>query len=533
VLKYWLLFVASVSFSLAATDPTAEALARAAQKAQNAGQLVRAYMLYAEAAARDPKNEKYRVNRDGLKPLAQLLSKAGVEKEPSRDELLSSVSNDSEEPLRELEPAERLEMAKLLPPPSIVLAAGRHSFHARADERTLYETIARAYGISVVFDPQFQPQPNVSLDLDDVDAKQALGGVAEATNTFLFPIAAQAIFVARDTLQKRDEYEPQVAVTVPLPEVTDPKEMTEASNAVRQAFELRHIGMDSAGNAIVIRDRISRANAARSLLETLIRPPAQVAIDVQIYEVDDNRTLQYGLSLPNAFPMINLGAGSQTLISIPSGFVNFLTFGGGATLFGIGLTNANAFATYSKSHATSIYDATVVVSSGQTAQWHVGDKYPFPTTLSTGTAQLANPIAGFLPQIQMVDLGVVIKVKPEMHADGDISMDVHAEYQALGTQTFNTVPEILNRQFEGSVRLHTGEWAILAGLDSQTTTVTRNGIAGLSDIPAIGDLFTDINKTQQRSQTLVVLKPHPLSETATTDRQPVYLGGGYGRKVLL
>ncbi|MFZ0591285.1 MAG: hypothetical protein WAM39_12430 [Bryobacteraceae bacterium] len=533
MLKYLLLLVAGVSFSLAAADPTAEALARAAQKAQNAGQVVRAYMLYAEAAARDPKNEKYRVNRDGLKPLAQLLSKAGVEKEPSRDELLSSVSNDSEEPLQELEPSDRLEMEKLLPPPAIVLAGGKHSFHARSDERSLYETIAHAYGISVVFDPQFQVEPRVNIDLDDVDARQALRGVAEATNTFLFPISAHAIFVARDTLQKRDEYEPQVAVTVPLPDVTDPKEMTEASNAVRQAFNLRHIGMDSAANAIVIRDKISTANAARSLLETLIRPPAQVAIDVQIYTVDDQTMLQYGLSLPNTFPVINLGAGSQTLISIPSGFVNFLTFGGGATLFGIGVTNANIFATYSKSHAQSIYDATVVVSSGQTAQWHVGDKYPLATSLSLGTAQLANPIAGFLPQIQMVDLGVVIKAKPEMHADGDISMDVHAEYQALGPLTFNTVPEILNSQFEGSVRLHTGEWAILAGLDSQTTSVTRNGIAGLSDIPAIGDLFTDINKTQQRSQTLIVLKPHTLSETVVTDRKPVYLGGEYGRKVLL
>jgi general secretion pathway protein D len=175
----------------------------------------------------------------------------------------------------------------------------------------------------------------------------------------------------------------------------------------------------------------------------------------------------------------------------------------------------------------------VVVSSGQTAQWHVGDKYPIPTTLSTGSSQLANPLSGYVAQIQMVDLGVVIKVKPDLHGDGDISMDVHAEFQALGTLTLNTVPEILNRQFEGSVRLRTGEWAILAGLDTQSTSVTKNGIAGLSEIPTVGDLFSDMNKTQIRSQTLMVLKPHPLSETAITDRQPVYIGGEYGRKVLL
>ena len=48
-----------------------------------------------------------------------------------------------------------------------------------------------------------------------------------ATNTFIFPISNHAIFVAADTLQKREEYEPQISMTVPLPNTTDPKEVTE------------------------------------------------------------------------------------------------------------------------------------------------------------------------------------------------------------------------------------------------------------------------------------------------------------------
>ena len=174
LLKSLLLLLVCVCYSLAANDPSVEQLARAAQKAQNAGQLVRAYMLYAEAAAREPNNEKYRVNRDALKPLAQLLSKAGIEKEPSKAELLASVPNDTEEPLEPIGALERRADQELLPPPKLALTAGMHSFHARADERSLYETIGRAYGFGVVFDPQFDARPAVSLDLDGVDAKQAL-----------------------------------------------------------------------------------------------------------------------------------------------------------------------------------------------------------------------------------------------------------------------------------------------------------------------------------------------------------------------
>ncbi|HXE12221.1 MAG TPA: type II and III secretion system protein [Bryobacteraceae bacterium] len=534
-MRYLILLLVCASFAVAASDPTAESLAKAAEQARSSGQLVRAYMLYAEAAAREPKSEKYRSNRDGLEPLAKLLSKSGIEKEPSREELLASVPDEVDEPLPKVGRQEFQLEQKLKPPPELSLLPGRHSFHTKTDERNLYETVARAYGIGVVFDPEIQPQASVTLDLDDVDAKQALEGVAEATDTFLFPISSTAIFVARDTPEKRQEYEPQVVLTVPMPDVADPKDMTEAGNAVRQAFNLRYIGVDSEDRSIVLRDRLSQANAARSLLETLIRPAPQVAIEVQILTVDDQRALDYGLSLPNTFPLINLGAmfTSNLQVAIPQAFINFLTFGGGRTLFGIGVMNAEAVATYSKSVAKSIYDATVVVSSGQTAQWHVGDKFPIATTLSNGAQAIGNPLATYVANIQMVDLGLLLKVKPDLHPDGDISMDLHAEYQALGSQTYNTVPSILNRQFEGSVRLHEGEWAILAGLNTQSSVRTKTGIAGLSSIPLVGNLFSEINKTQTGSHTLVVVKPHPLSLLPVEDKTPVYVGGEYGRKVLL
>jgi general secretion pathway protein D len=532
-LKFLSLFLLGVCVSLAA-EPSAQALARAANKAQNSGQLVRAYLLYAEAAAREPNNESYRVNRDGLKPLAKLLSKAGVEKEPTHDELLSGVFPESEEPLQPISSDERQRIQQLQPPPKLTLQPGKHDFHSRANERDLFNTVAGAYGLKVVFDPLLDPQPSVAFDVDNVDVRQALNALTETTNTFLFPISSQAIFVARDTRQKRDEYEPEIAVTVPLPDVTDNKMTTEAANAARQAFDLRHIGFDNSGRTIVIRDKMSRAKAARVLLDSLIRPAAQVAIDVQILTLDDQSTIEYGLSLPNTFPVINFGRLlAQGNIAFPTGFVNFLTFGGGRTLFGIGVTDARAFATATQSSARSIYDSTIVVSSGETAQMHVGDKFPIATMLYTGASQLPNPSYGPLPQIQQVDLGILIKVKPRLHADGDISMDIHAEYQALGTRTFNTVPEILERQFEGNVRLHKGDMAVLAGLDTQTSSVTKTGLVGLSQIPKVGDLFTDVNRSHANSQTFLVVKPHPIRDFPVIEQDPYDMGGQYGRKVLL
>ena len=534
-MKYLLLLLFAAAGCLAAADPSTEQLAREAKRAQNSGQIVRAYLLYAEAAARDPKSESYRANRDGLRPLAKLLSKAGIEKEPTHDELLASVPLDVDEPIQDIDLLEKLRISQLQPVPKLAASPGFRDFHAQGDERGVFETVARAYGVKVIFDPQFDPQPNVSLNISHVDFRDAMRALTEETNTFLFPIASNAIFVARDSEQKRDEYEPQIAVTVPLPNLTDEKETTEAANAVRQAFQLRHIGLDSAMRTIVIRDRVSRAVPARALLESLIHPKSQIAVEVQIITTDKQSTSHYGFSLPTLFPLVNLTNAAQSLLSSPTAFTNLVTFGGGRTLFGLGVTDAQAFANSSDSSTKSIFDATVVASSGEIANFHVGDKYPIATSLYSGASQSLASAALYNPppQIQMVDLGVVLKVKPVLYGDGDVSLEIEAEYQALGSISINTVPEILERQFKGTVRLRAGEWAILAGLDTQSSTTTRNGFPGVSGIPVIRDLLTEVNKTHENSQTLVLLKPHATRTEVAISGPSYYVGTQSGNKVLL
>ena len=522
------------ALSSSALDPTAEQLARAASKAQNSGQLVRAYLLYAEAAARDPLNDKYRLNRESLKPLANLLSKSGIEKPPDTAELIKSAAAESEAPLAPVDIEERREIQKLQPPPKLAPVIGTHGLHARGDERSVFETVARAYGVTVLFEPQFDPHPNIRLDMEDVDFRTAMKALTEETDTFVFAISPTTIFVVRDTPQKRDQFEPQVAVAVPLPDLEDEKNTTEIGNAVRQAFDLRHVGLDPQQRSIVIRGKVSHALAAQALLESLVRPSSQIAIDLEILGVSNSNTVQYGLSLQNTFPLINFGGLGlkQAITSLPQGFTDFLLFGGGRTLYGIGITDAQAFATSTKSWSRSIYQTTVVVSSGQTAEMHIGDKFPIATMLYTGASALPSPFYGPLPQIQQVDLGVKVKVKPVLHPDGDVSMEIHAEYQALGPLTFNTVPEILERQFEGSVRMHGGEWAVLAGLNTQTSSSTRTGIAGLSEVPVVRDFFSVLNKSDQGSEVLFVLKPHALRVETMIEGKSFYYGAQGGRRVL-
>jgi general secretion pathway protein D len=297
------------------------------------------------------------------------------------------------------------------------------------------------------------------------------------------------------------------------------------------------MAFDAATRTVLVRDRVTRARVARSLLEALLLPGAQVSIEVQLLTLDADRTYHYGVALPTSFPLIDFGhiGAFHTTWSSVGNAMNFLAFGGGATLFGVGLTDATLFATYSKSFASNLYNAIVVVSDGQTANLHVGDKFPIPQSLYTGFQQsgggsLYNPIG----QITLEDLGLVLKLTPHINGEGDVSLDIEAEFKALGTQTIDTVPSINQRQFKGNVMLREGEWAVLAGIDENTHTTTRNGIPGLAQIRGLNQVLSENTRDDKSENTLLVIKPTITRLPMSSFISPQYfLGPRDGPRVVL
>jgi general secretion pathway protein D len=525
---------------LIAANPIAARLAREAREAQNSGQLVRAYLLFAEAAARDPRNPTYRADRDALASIAQLLTKAKVETANISADIKAAENTPEQsasEPAikagshRELEQAETLQPLPLLKPNSSI-----HDFDLRGDEKLLFQDVVTAYGIRAVWDPELQAQSDLRFHIDQADFRAAMEALTAATGTFVFPIAEQAVFFARDTPAKRSQLEPSIQLSVPLPNVVDPKDLAEAANAVRGALNIRAMAFDVGSRMVIVRDRVSRAHIARSLLEALLLPRAQVSIELQLVTLDSDRSYHYGVSLPTTFQLLDFGhiGALRTILPKISNPMNFLAFGGGATLFGIGLTDATIFATYSKSFTSNLYNAIVTVGNGQTASLHVGDKFPIPQSLNTGFQQAGGSIYNPIGEVTLEDLGLVLKLTPHVNGDGDVGLDVEAEYKALGTQTINTVPSINQRQFKGSVMLREGQWAVLAGMDENTRTVTRNGLVGVAQIPGLNQVLGENTRDDKSEHTLLVIKPTITRLPMSGLISPQYLLGPIGgARVLL
>jgi type II secretory pathway component HofQ len=505
--------------SCLAAEQTAAQLFKEAQKAEQAGQTVRAYLLYAEAAAKDPTNAVYWTRAQALRPVATMAKpEIGAVLGVKPDE-----SNARAKGMSDIDPAVVGSISEWdiveaqrhpLPPPELKAVLGTKDFNLKGDSKTLFEEVAKAFNLLVVFDSGYQPVQNIRFEMNGASYTEALRALQDATNSFIVPVGDRLILVANDTTQKRQELESTAAVVIPIPEPFSVQEVQEIATSVRGALDIQRLMVDTQRRMILIRDRVWKVRAAQTLVHDLMQPRPQVAIEIQIITDDLSKSKTWGLDLPTQFPLISFGnlihkLPANVTTSIPAGFARFLTFGAGASFMGLGLTDATLFAEATKGDASTLLNSEVVTSDGVATSFHVGQKYP----LVTSTYAIGQTSGSYVPPpvFNFEDLGLILKLTPHVHGTDEMSLELSAEFKLLGASSVDNIPVIAERKLESKVRLRNGQWAVLAGLATKSELKTVTGIPGLMFIP-----FLRKNTTQEdRSDTLILLKPHLLNQPPT------------------
>src|SRR5579872_6523740 len=322
LVKFCRLTVAILAPALVWAASQAELLFQQGQKAERAGDPGRAYVLYTQAAAADPGNLKYWSRAQALRPVAGLLevseAKRGDDLAPEKTDptLFGHISD------RELEQARQP-----LPPAELKATPGRRDYDLRGDSKSLWEQVAAALHLGILFDPQYQPTPSLRFELTEADYKETLRALEAATNSFLTPVTDELIFVANDTTQKRTEYERTAAVVIPFPETETVQELQEIATSVRGVLDMQRLMVDNQRKVILMRDRVAKVRLAEKVLQDLLRSRAQVELEVELVTTDLSSSLSYGISPQTAFPLVNFSNKANLLNSIPAGYNSFLTFG--------------------------------------------------------------------------------------------------------------------------------------------------------------------------------------------------------------
>jgi len=392
------------------------------------------------------------------------------------------------------------------------------------DSKVIYETIGKLAGINVLFDPDYTSR-RIKVELNSVSLEEALQIVALESKTFWRPVTPNTIFIAADNPAKRKELEQSIIKTFYLANLSQPTELQDVVNALRQILEIARIQPLPSEGAIVVRGSPDQIALAQKLVGDLDRSKPEVVVDVAVMQItkDKNRTL--GISPPTSAtiqlqPNVstttnnnnNSTTNNGTNGTSTSSSINLNSLANlNATDFQVTFTPATISALFSDNNTKLIQNPQIRALDGQKASLKIGERVP----IASGSFQPGIGGVGINPlvntQFQYQDVGVNVDITPTIHSNGDVTLKTTMDSSSVTGNTNIggiTQPIIGQRKIENVVRLREGEANLMGGMleDSQTKNLT--GIPGLAQIPLLKYLFGQTTVDHSQTETVFVLIPH-------------------------
>ncbi len=170
-----------------------------------------------------------------------------------------------------------------------------------------------------------------------------------------------------------------------------------------------------------------------------------------------------------------------------------------------------------KSKAKVVAAPHLIIADNREGRIQVGQQIPLATSTSstitagttTGTAT-TTPVVG-TTTVQYKDIGIILKVKPQVNDSGLISLELSQEISAVGdTIVVGGLDEISINKTEVTSNLvaRDGETIIIGGLIREDTSHGSSGVPFLSSIPLIGWLFGTTSDKTTRNEIVILLTPH-------------------------
>ena len=428
------------------------------------------------------------------------------------------------------------------------------SFHFRGDSRQLLTQVANGYGVTVTMDDSVVSR-QVRFDVDDVGFYQAMQLAGAVTKTFWAPLQEKQIIVATDSAENRRVYDRMGLRTFYIPEASSQQELQDILNVLRTVFEIKLVTQNTQQGTLSVRAPINVLEPATRFLESLGSSHPEVMLDVRVFEVSKTLAHKFGLQIPNQFNLYNIPigalgltlAGGQSIQDainqlIASGAINqgsssalagllgqllggnaasilsqpLATFGGGITLFGVSLGTLTAEFSMNEGMLQSLEHVTLRAAQGKDASVNLGSRIPIinasfapifnspAISQAIGNGSFVAPIPSFTYE----DIGLNLKVKPSIHGDSDVSMNIEIKVRSLTGTSTNGVPVIGNREYNGSINVKNDQAAVVAGQITSTEQRSLSGIPGIGQFPVLSRAVASNSTEKDESEMLIIITPH-------------------------
>jgi general secretion pathway protein D len=384
----------------------------------------------------------------------------------------------------------------------------------------IFDVIGKASQINFIYDEKTDLNKPMTIEIGSVTLERALDVLMLQTKNFYKIIDEHTLLIAPDNRQKRQELEDQVIRTFYLSSA-DTKQVV---SVIRSLLNSRQVAENDPLNSISIKDTPDKVAIAAKLVDANDKSKGEVIIDVQLLEINRKILETLGIDLSSKtlslqyldgksfVPLNNLSElkqkGNWTMGPIPSVVLNFLK---------------------SDSDTKTIAQPQLRVSEGEKAEIVIANRVPIPNTSFNSSQTVGGnivPITSFTYQ----NVGITLQIEPRVHHNKEVSLKVQVEVSnlagAVDLGTGVTQPIIGTRQVQTTIRLRDGETNLLAGLIKRDNTIGKSGVAGIVDIPGIGDVFSTTNVDNESTDIVLTLTPYivRIPDITEDDLQTLWVG---------
>ena len=303
---------------------------------------------------------------------------------------------------------------------------------------------------------------------------------------------------------------------------------------------------DEENNLLVVVAPPHEWNIISGILQQLDIMPREVMCEVQIAEVRLSKDLKYGIEfLIGGTPaQIQASTGTGTTTNVPSGV---LTTGSTTNATGIttptpitGVTALNAASAAftaaggltfvaldtanklrglinllsAEGRVNILATPHIMAANNQEARIMIGQEVPILTSQSVPLVSQATSFQ--TSTVQYRNTGIILSVKPQINAKGLVTLDIAQEVSDAQSTTTGVsgTPTFSVRQTKTSLITADNQTVFLGGLIREDNSKTQAGIPGLRKIPGIGPFFGSTGISRQKTELIVLITPHIISNLA-------------------
>ncbi|HFQ13167.1 MAG TPA: type II secretion system protein GspD, partial [Gammaproteobacteria bacterium] len=294
------------------------------------------------------------------------------------------------------------------------------------------------------------------------------------------------------------------------------------------------IQADEGSNALVINAPPSVFRSLRNVISKLDIKRAQVIVESIIAELSYQRASEFGVQWAadgssggrsGPIGLLNfsvgtslLGVNGASLESPPSGSLDGLSLGLGKITDNVLSVGALVRALAGDASTNILSTPTLVTMDNEEAEIVVGQNIPFVTGSYTSTGTGGSTPNNPFQTIQRQDVGLTLKIKPQINEGNTIKLDITQEVSSLAASVEGSADLITNkRSIKTSVMVNDNQMVVLGGLIEDALRETEQKVPGLGDIPVLGWLFKYKKQQKLKTNLMVFLHPSILKDEETLD----------------